>query len=161
MKTSPYGAMVPEGARKQADAIKAAMLKDEFEIFKGEIKDNTGKVVIAQGRRDEADGRGPGRHELPGRRRDRQGLILDVSLCGARESLCFIVPMVVNLRLAVAFDSVGVAHAGAGRQPCCCSVAFVWLGGALSPTETWLLLFKGAFGDAFSWQNTLAARGAA
>ena len=41
--------MVPEGARKNADAIKAAMLKDEFEIFKGEIKDNTGKVVIAKG----------------------------------------------------------------------------------------------------------------
>jgi ABC-type uncharacterized transport system permease subunit len=31
---------------------------------------------------------------------------------------------------------------------------FVWLGGT-SPTETWTLLFKGAFGDAFSWQNTL------
>ncbi|MGH6645370.1 ABC transporter permease [Aquabacterium sp.] len=31
---------------------------------------------------------------------------------------------------------------------------FVWLGGT-SPTETWILLFKGAFGDAFSWQNTL------
>lgn len=31
---------------------------------------------------------------------------------------------------------------------------FVWLGGT-SPTETWMLLFKGAFGDAFSWQNTL------
>lgn len=31
---------------------------------------------------------------------------------------------------------------------------FVWLGGA-SPVEAWALLFKGAFGDAFSWQNTL------
>jgi len=31
---------------------------------------------------------------------------------------------------------------------------FVWLGGT-SPTETWVLLYKGAFGDAFSWQNTL------
>lgn len=31
---------------------------------------------------------------------------------------------------------------------------FVWLGGT-SPVETWVLLFKGAFGDAFSWQNTL------
>ena len=31
---------------------------------------------------------------------------------------------------------------------------FVWIGG-VSPTETWLLLFKGAFGDWFSWQNTL------
>jgi simple sugar transport system permease protein len=31
---------------------------------------------------------------------------------------------------------------------------FVWLGGA-SPVETWKILFKGAFGDWFSWQNTL------
>jgi general nucleoside transport system permease protein len=31
---------------------------------------------------------------------------------------------------------------------------FVWLGGT-SPVETWALLFKGAFGDWFSWQNTL------
>ena len=31
---------------------------------------------------------------------------------------------------------------------------FVWLGGK-DPVQTWVLLFKGAFGDAFSWQNTL------
>ena len=31
---------------------------------------------------------------------------------------------------------------------------FCWFGGQ-SPTEVWSLLFKGAFGDAFSWQNTL------
>ncbi|WP_457389369.1 ABC transporter permease [Roseateles sp. P5_E1] len=31
---------------------------------------------------------------------------------------------------------------------------FVWLGGT-SPVEAWKLLFLGAFGDAFSWQNTL------
>ncbi|MBP6898733.1 MAG: ABC transporter permease [Burkholderiaceae bacterium] len=31
---------------------------------------------------------------------------------------------------------------------------FVWFGGG-SPAEAWSLLFKGAFGDAFSWQNTL------
>src|SRR3954462_12810220 len=31
---------------------------------------------------------------------------------------------------------------------------FVWLGG-VSPVETWVLLFKGAFGDWYSWQNTL------
>src|ERR1700712_2644106 len=32
--------------------------------------------------------------------------------------------------------------------------AFVWFGGQ-SPVEVWSLLFRGAFGDAFSWQNTL------
>jgi ABC-type uncharacterized transport system permease subunit len=31
---------------------------------------------------------------------------------------------------------------------------FVWFGGQ-SPLEVWSLLFRGAFGDAFSWQNTL------
>src|SRR5258706_16473462 len=31
---------------------------------------------------------------------------------------------------------------------------FVWFAGA-SPVEVWLLLFKGAFGDWYSWQNTL------
>lgn len=31
---------------------------------------------------------------------------------------------------------------------------FVWFGG-VSPWEVWTLLFRGAFGDAFSWQNTL------
>lgn len=56
-------------------------------------------------------------------------------------------------RLAVVFDSVVLpvlALAGAVLL----FGGFVWLGGT-SPTETWLLLFKGAFGDAFSWQNTL------
>jgi len=31
---------------------------------------------------------------------------------------------------------------------------FVWFAG-VSPVEVWVLLFKGAFGDWFSWQNTL------
>lgn len=32
--------------------------------------------------------------------------------------------------------------------------AFIWAGGK-SPVEAWALLFKGAFGDWFSWQNSL------
>lgn len=31
---------------------------------------------------------------------------------------------------------------------------FVWFGGA-NPLDVWLILFKGAFGDWYSWQNTL------
>lgn len=49
VKTSPYGAMVTEGARKNADAVKAKMVQGQFDIFAGEIKDNTGKVVVAKG----------------------------------------------------------------------------------------------------------------
>jgi simple sugar transport system permease protein len=40
------------------------------------------------------------------------------------------------------------------------ALALVLFGGfvafsGVSPLEVWKLLFKGAFGDAFSWQNTL------
>jgi simple sugar transport system substrate-binding protein len=50
VKTSAYGAMVTEGARKNADAVKAKMLAGSFDIFAGELKDNTGKVVIPKGK---------------------------------------------------------------------------------------------------------------
>ena len=49
VKSSPYGSMVPEAARKNADAIRARMMAGSFDIFTGELKDNTGKVVIAKG----------------------------------------------------------------------------------------------------------------
>ena len=38
-----------EGARKQADGVKAQMMKGDYAIFKGPLKDNTGKVVIPAG----------------------------------------------------------------------------------------------------------------
>jgi simple sugar transport system substrate-binding protein len=50
VKPSPYGAMVAEGARRNADAVKGQMLAGGFDIFKGELKDNTGKVVIPKGK---------------------------------------------------------------------------------------------------------------
>jgi basic membrane protein A len=49
VKASPYGSAVGEAARKDADGIKAKMVKDEFVIFKGPLKDNTGKVMIPGG----------------------------------------------------------------------------------------------------------------
>ncbi len=49
VKSSPYGAMVGEGARKHAEELRAKMLAGQFNIFTGELKDNTGKVVIAKG----------------------------------------------------------------------------------------------------------------
>ncbi len=50
VKTSPYGSMVSAPAKKQADDVKAAMLKGSFDIFKGPLKDNTGKTVIEAGK---------------------------------------------------------------------------------------------------------------
>jgi simple sugar transport system substrate-binding protein len=46
VKPSPYGKAVSEAARKSADSVKARMLKGDFVIFKGPIKDNAGKTVV-------------------------------------------------------------------------------------------------------------------
>jgi simple sugar transport system substrate-binding protein len=49
VKTSAYGKAVSEAARKSADGVKARMMKGDFVIFKGPVKDNTGKTVIDTG----------------------------------------------------------------------------------------------------------------
>ncbi|WP_295545073.1 BMP family ABC transporter substrate-binding protein [uncultured Pseudacidovorax sp.] len=49
VKTSAYGPMVTDAAKKQADDIKAKMVAGSFDIFKGPLKDNKGKEVIAAG----------------------------------------------------------------------------------------------------------------
>src|SRR5262245_57175315 len=49
VKTSAYGKPAPDAARKNADAIKAQMVKGGYVIFKGPLKDNTGKTVIDTG----------------------------------------------------------------------------------------------------------------
>jgi simple sugar transport system substrate-binding protein len=50
VKMSPYGAMVTDAAKKDAEGIKAKMMTGSFDIFKGPIKDNKGNVVIAAGK---------------------------------------------------------------------------------------------------------------
>lgn len=49
VKMSPYGPAVSEAARKSADAVKAQMVADRFDIFKGPLKDNKGAGVIPAG----------------------------------------------------------------------------------------------------------------
>jgi simple sugar transport system substrate-binding protein len=49
VKMSPYGKAVSDAARKKADGILAEMKKGDYVIFKGPLKDNTGKEVIAAG----------------------------------------------------------------------------------------------------------------
>jgi basic membrane protein A len=50
VKMSPYGAMVTDAAKKQADGVKAAMMAGSFDIFKGPLKDNKGNTVIGAGK---------------------------------------------------------------------------------------------------------------
>ncbi len=47
VKTSDYGPAVSAEARKHADEVKAQFMAGEFVIYKGEIRDNKGNVVIA------------------------------------------------------------------------------------------------------------------
>jgi basic membrane protein A and related proteins len=49
VKSSPYGAMVGDAARKQAEDVRKKMMAGAFDIFAGELKDNTGKVVVPKG----------------------------------------------------------------------------------------------------------------
>jgi basic membrane protein A and related proteins len=49
VKTSAYGRAVSEAARKNADGVKARMMEGDFVIFKGPLKDNTGKIAIDAG----------------------------------------------------------------------------------------------------------------
>jgi basic membrane protein A len=50
VKMSAYGPAVTDAAKKQADDTKAKMLAGSFDIFKGPLKDNKGKEVIAAGK---------------------------------------------------------------------------------------------------------------
>ena len=50
LKISPYGSAVTVEAKKDADAAKSKFQDGSMVIYKGEIKDNTGKVVIAEGK---------------------------------------------------------------------------------------------------------------
>jgi simple sugar transport system substrate-binding protein len=50
VRTSPYGSMVTDEAKKAADAAKAELMKGTFVIFKGPLKDNTGKEILPKGK---------------------------------------------------------------------------------------------------------------
>jgi basic membrane protein A and related proteins len=49
IKMSPYGAAVSDAAKAKADAAKEQLTAGKLVIFKGPIKDNAGKDVIAAG----------------------------------------------------------------------------------------------------------------
>ena len=47
---SPYGPAVSEAARKNADAVKAEMMKGGFAIIRGPLKDNKGNAIAEAGK---------------------------------------------------------------------------------------------------------------
>jgi len=50
VKMSVYGPAVTDAAKKQADSVKAQMVADKFDIFKGPLKDNKGATIIPAGK---------------------------------------------------------------------------------------------------------------
>ncbi len=49
VKTSAYGPAVSAAAKANADAVKAKMMAGTFDVYAGELKDNSGKVMIPKG----------------------------------------------------------------------------------------------------------------
>ena len=49
VQSSPYGAAVTPEAKTAAEAVRKSMLAGDFVIFKGELKDNTGKIILSAG----------------------------------------------------------------------------------------------------------------
>jgi basic membrane protein A and related proteins len=49
VQSSPYGAAVTPEAKTAAEAVRKSMLAGDFVIFKGELKDNAGKVILSAG----------------------------------------------------------------------------------------------------------------
>lgn len=50
VKMSPYGKAVSDAARKNADAVKAEILKGGYAVIKGPLKDNKGNMVVPAGK---------------------------------------------------------------------------------------------------------------
>lgn len=50
VKSSPYGKVVTAKAKAHADKVRARFMKGDFVVYKGPIKDNTGKEVIPKGK---------------------------------------------------------------------------------------------------------------
>ncbi|KQQ45541.1 ABC transporter substrate-binding protein [Methylobacterium sp. Leaf125] len=50
VRMSPYGPAVSEAARKNADAVKAEMMKGGFAIIRGPLKDNKGNAIAEAGK---------------------------------------------------------------------------------------------------------------
>ncbi|MEJ2392116.1 MAG: BMP family ABC transporter substrate-binding protein [Gammaproteobacteria bacterium] len=50
VKSSPYGKHVTAKARQHADAVRKKFIEDKMVVYKGPIKDNTGKIVIPKGK---------------------------------------------------------------------------------------------------------------
>jgi len=50
VKLSAYGPAVSEAAKKDAEAAKAQLMAGTLTIYKGELKDNAGKVLLATGK---------------------------------------------------------------------------------------------------------------
>ena len=49
VKMSPFGPALPEAGRNNITAVKAEIMKGNFSVFKGPLKDNKGTVVVPDG----------------------------------------------------------------------------------------------------------------
>ena len=103
------------------------MMAGSFDIFKGALKDNKGKVVIAAGKTLQADRPRAREDELPGRRRR-----------SARSELSTL----PRLAMRNALDEAVRCRCGALAAALLLFGVFVWFGG-VSPVEVWTHALQG------------------
>jgi hypothetical protein len=129
------------------------MMAGTFDIFAGELKDNTGKVVIAKGTTlKQTDVTLESMNYLV------EGVIGKVLSGAPSATPARALPIRSSCSAwkagATRWNALLLPAAGAGRRRAAVRPVRRPVAGT-TRCEAWTLLFKGAFGDAFSWQNTL------
>ena len=161
VKTSPYGKAVSADAKKKADAVKAKMMDGTFVIFKGPLKDNTGKVVIAAGTEQKQTDVGAREDELPGRGRGRQDALTPASELRERWTAASATAAAAGVADdALAPGARARARAIVDRRVAALAAAMVLFGvfmalAGQNPLAVYAHMYRGAFGAWFSLQNTL------
>ena len=169
VKMSPYGPAVPEAARKQADAVKAEIMKGGYSVIKGPLKDNKGNDGRRRGHGLSGDRHRARIDELPGRRRDRRdwrrhdgccpaSWVRRVGVDASRSTAAAGADRWYRLRRALEAVLVAVDRARAGGGGVL-AVPAVFLG--KSPVDFFALIWRGALRQLVLAAEHAVARGAA
>ena len=137
IKSSAYNASVPADVRAKADAVRTAFTVGDFAIFKGPIKDNKGNIVIPAGTTLDEHDKTLESMGLSGRRRRGLGKLSTNGFTGKAATM-LLPPVLAVLGALLIFG------------------AFLLTQG-VNPFDAYGLIWLGAFGTWFSWQNTLVS----
>ncbi len=157
---SPYGPAVSEAARKHADATLAEIMKGNFSVIKGPLKDNKGATVVAAGTAYPETGDPARVDELSGGGRDRLHLVTTLTdIRAARAGQPAAAPSDRFYPVRRTLEAFAAPLFALALAAAVFSVFLLALG--KSPADFMFLVWKGAFGSLVFAAEHAAARGAA